>query len=178
MGDPRRNIEAECLLAFEAVLAELGVSVAGRGYGANNRFDPGFGLVGQQRFQFGDLRADLPDRTIVVEVESGGGLTNLVKYWPLAAAVEKPILLLHAFGQGSLNDYVSHLRLWDHTWNKMKAELWVIDNTRLFACRFQYTHAADDRLRTAATALRNCLTLPLDDALRKVFAYEPQTARR
>lgn len=169
----RRNIESECLIAFETVLAHLDMTVTGRGYGASNRFDPGFGLMGQQRFQFGDLRIDLADRVVVIEVESAGGVTNLVKYWPLAETAMKPILLLHAFGQGSLNDYISHLRLWDHVWEKMRSELWSRPVPKLFACRFQYTHGADDRLCHAAGAFRACLTFRLEDALESVFGYAP-----
>ena len=85
-------------------------------YGSGNRFDPGFCLIGSQRFQFGDLRVELADRLVVVEVESGGGLTNLVKYWPPTPTGDRPILLIHAFGQVSANDYLSHLRLWDFVW--------------------------------------------------------------
>jgi hypothetical protein len=168
----RKNIEAECLLAFDKVLAELGFAASCRGYGAANRFDPGFGLVGQQRFQFGDLRVDLPDRIVVVEVESGGGSTNLVKYWPLATSLDRPLLLLHGFGQGSANDYLSHLRLWDFLWAKMRDDLWAEPTPRLFGRRFQYTHGNVEQLAVAAEMFRECLTLPLDDVLPKIFAYD------
>ena len=173
----RRNIEAECLVLFDQVLTALAIRDAVRGYGASNRFDPSFELVGQQRFQFGDLRVELPDRTVVVEVESGGGLTNLVKYWPFASLTPKPILLLHAFGQGSLNDYISHLRLWDFTWAKMREEIWSRPNPRLFAKRFQYTHGAD----AAAGCCRRIVSqVPLAAArrsTRQVFQFEPQNTK-
>lgn len=172
---PRKNIEAECLIAFEHVLLELGIKPTGRGYGGDNRFDPGFNLIGQQRFQFGDLRIDLPDRIVVVEVESGGGITNLLKYWPLAGANSRPILLLHAFGQNSLNDYVSHLRLWDFAWDKMRGDLWSRDEPRLFARRFQYTHGAEAALAKAVESFRVSLTQPLDDVLRNIFDYDATT---
>lgn len=173
MGNvPRRNIEAECLLAFENVLAELGCGVSCRGYGSSNRFDPGFGLVGQQRFQFGDLRVDLPDRIVVVEVESGGGTTNLVKYWPLANTLERPLLLLHGFGQGSANDYLSHLNLWDFLWSRMRQDLWSLPTPRLFARRFQYAHGNVEQLTIAAEIFRECLTLPLDRVLPSIFNFD------
>lgn len=167
----RRDIEAECLATFDHVLAELGLQAGGRGYGAGNRFDPGFELMGQQRFQFGDLRVVMQDRLVVVEVESAGGLTNLVKYWPLAQSLTPPILLLHAFGQCSANDYLSHLRLWDFVWGKMRAELWRHPEPRLYARRFQYVHDQPAGLRIVAEAFRRCLTEPLPTICREIFEY-------
>jgi hypothetical protein len=166
----RKNIEAQCLLLFDAVISDLGLACC-RGYGAANRFDPGFGLIGQQRFQYGDLRVDLPDRVVIVEVESGGGATNLVKYWPLASSLDRPHLLLHGFGQGSRNDYVSHLHLWDFLWSKMREEIWSAPNPRLFARRFQYTSGSDTELAEAAQLFRECLTLPLEQVLVTVFDH-------
>jgi hypothetical protein len=168
----RRNIEAECLLEFEEVLRTLARRADGRGYGGGNRFDPGFNLVGPQRFQFGDLRVVLEDRIVVVEIESGGGLTNLVKYWPLATVSTLPVLLLHAFGQGSLNDYLSHLRLWDFVWGRMRAELWCPSAPKLFARRFQYVHNDVGRLREAAEAFRRCLSDPLPVVLQEIFGFD------
>ena len=175
MPNPRRNIEAECLQAFEAVVSEIGLTVTGRGYGAANRFDPGFDLIGQQRFQFGDLRMTLEDRIVVVEVESGGGLTNLVKYWPLAETKSPPVLLIHAFGQGSANDYLSHLRLWDFTWAKMREQLWSDKTPRLFACRYAFPHNDTNGLVEAATAFRRCLTEPIDTILTDIFGFKQAT---
>jgi len=168
----RRDIEAECLRAFDEVLGDLGRQADGRGYGGENRFDPGFDLIGQQRFQFGDLRVVQDDRIIVVEVESGGGLTNLVKYWPLAISSPTPILLLHAFGQGSANDYISHLKLWDFVWEKMRTELWGEAEPKLFARRFQYVHDTPTGLTHAAESFRRCLTEPLSVVCEEVFGYE------
>ncbi len=167
----RRDIEAECLCTFERVLNDLGLEVNGRGYGANNRFDPGFNLVGQQRFQYGDLRVVLEDRIVVVEVESAGGLTNLVKYWPLVQSSTKPILLLHAFGQCSANDYLSHLRLWDFIWARMRSELWACAPPAMYAQRFQHVHDDPTGLQAVALAFRRCLTEPLPVVCREVFGY-------
>lgn len=167
----RRDLEAECLRTFEQVLDELGLCTTARGYGSNNRFDAGFTLVGQQRFQFGDMRVEMPDRIVIVEVESGGGLTNLVKYWPLAASLKVPVLLLHAFGQGSANDYLSHLCLWDFVWQKMRAELWNRPGPKLFATQFRFTRTDPSGLGAAANCFRACLTQPLADVLRDLFNY-------
>ena len=169
----RRDLEAECLEAFRHVLGELGLRPDGHGYGSANRFDAGFAIVGQQRFQFGDLRVVKPDRIIVVEVESAGGMTNLVKYWPLAVSTDVPILLLHAFGQSSANDYLSHLCLWDFVWEKMRAELWSRPAPMLFATPFRFTKADPAGLAAAADAFRTCLSQPLADVLREVFRFNP-----
>ncbi len=66
-------------------------AITGRGCVDSNRFDPGFGLIGRQRFQFGDLRIVKADRVAIIEVESGGGMTNLVKHWPLSEQSDRPI---------------------------------------------------------------------------------------
>ena len=169
----RRDLEAEALNAFMRVLIDLGLPAGEGGYGASNRFDAGFKLVGQQRFQFGDLRVTLPDRIVIVEVESGGGLTNLVKYWPHAAATDRPILLLHAFAQNSANDYLSHLLLWDFVWGKMRAELWQQPAPGLFASQFRFTPTDESALATAAKAFNECLSQPLGCVLKEVFSFPP-----
>ena len=175
MPNLRRDIEAECLQAFEAVVSELGLPVGGRGYGAANRFDAGFTLVGQQRYQFGDLRVVLEDRVVAVEVESGGGLTNLVKYWPLAEHTTLPLLLIHAFGQGSANDYLSHLLLWDFTWAKMRDQIWRATPPTLFARRYTFSHADPNGLVQAASDFRRCLTESLETTLTDIFGYAEET---
>lgn len=177
MQTRRKDIEAETLRAFESVAAALGLAIDGRGYGAANRFDPDFGLTGQKRFQFGDLRIALPDRIVIVEVESGGGLTNLVKYWPLAESDTPPVLLLHAFGQNSVNDYLSHLRLWDFTWGKMRERLWAANDPKLFAQRYTFTHGVPAGLSAAAEAFRRCLTEALPIVLREIFGYNTTNNR-
>jgi hypothetical protein len=63
-----------------ADLPVLGVS----GQGGTNKFGiAGWDLSALQLFQFGDLRIELRETTLVVEAESAGGVGNLVKYWPL-----------------------------------------------------------------------------------------------
>lgn len=171
MPSLRKNIEAESLRAFEAILADLKLPVDGRGYGAANRFDAGFNLVGQQRYQFGDLRVMQEDRIVVVEVESAGGLTNLVKYWPLAESTTLPIFLIHAFGQSSINDYLSHLLLWDFAWEKMRSEIWADAKPSLFARRYNYSHTDPEGLVEAACDFRRCLTEPLSAIQSDIFNY-------
>jgi hypothetical protein len=46
----------------------------------------------------------------VIEVESGGGLTNLVKYWPMPGAElgDKRFVLADLFMISSESDYIAH----------------------------------------------------------------------
>ena len=105
------------------------------------------------------------------KLKVAGGITNLMKYWPLSERSDRSILLLHGFAQASSNDYVSHLRLWDFTWAKMKKDIWSRPSPKLFARRFQFTKKDYDGLRAANDELRNCLTLPITAVLRQVFGY-------
>lgn len=96
-----------------------------RGLGASNRFVVnGWQLEPRQAFQFGDLRLEAPDLDLVVETESGGGITNLAKYWPLLAA-KRPqrFVLVHLFQILSRSDYISHLALWDWLIERMREDL-------------------------------------------------------
>jgi hypothetical protein len=77
-----------------------------------------------QRFRFGDLRIETAATTIVVEAESGGGVTNLAKYRPyLEARPAKRFVLAHLFQVLSVNDHVSHIRLWEYLVERMRADL-------------------------------------------------------
>lgn len=95
------------------------------GMGSANRYGvPGWELTVLQRFQFGDLRIETPRATIVVEAESGGGLTNLVKYWPLLQARHpKRFVLVHVFQIGTPADYIAHRRLWEYVAARMREDL-------------------------------------------------------
>jgi hypothetical protein len=108
---------------------------------------------------------------VIVEVESGGGLTNLVKYWPLAEQTEKPILLFHVFGQGSANDYVSHLHLWDFTWNKMSEQLWRTETPKLFARKYQFMNSQLGELHSIADDFKTTLQKQLEAVASDIFGY-------
>lgn len=90
-----------------------------------NRVDPGWDLPTNQRFQFGDLRIESDDATVVVEFESAGGVTNLVKYWPLLLKREQPkrFVLAHVFRIASANDYIAHRHLWEFVIERMREDL-------------------------------------------------------
>jgi hypothetical protein len=142
MPDSTRNdFETPALAPFEEVLTGLRMKADGRGQGGNNRFDPGFGLIRNQRYQYGDLRKDLPDRLVIVEVESGGGLSHLLQYWPLAEQrTTPPILLLHVYGGvGSKNNYISATKLWDFTWERIRPLLWAEPEPHFLARKYEYT---------------------------------------
>jgi len=122
---PRISHEALILSKLRAALADLpGVTYA-TGMGTMSRFPlQGWNLIGSQQFQFGDLRIETATTTIVIEAESGGGVTNLAKYWPfLEARPSKRFVLAHLFQVLSANDYVSHLRLWQYLVERMRYDL-------------------------------------------------------
>jgi hypothetical protein len=173
---PRKDYETPALVPFELVLRELGMNADGRGQGWNNRFDPGFGLDKNQQYQYGDLRKDLPDRLVIVEVESGGGLSHLIQYWPLSVQrTTPPILLLHVYGGvGSKNNYISATKLWDFTWQRIRPLLWAEKEPLFFARKYEYTEADDSGLKEAAAAYRRCLSEPLPVICREIFGYPSQ----
>lgn len=138
----RQNYEKEAL--------EKMISIANRNnckycMGQNNvNSIPIRGLV---KFQFGDFRIDTNDKHFVIELESAGGATNLVKYWYFLndenilskKIINKPIILFHIFRQISENDYLSHLLLWDFLWDKMKNSL----GDKIIAKRYTYRGLED-----------------------------------
>ncbi len=116
--------------------------------GSLNRIAPeSWELKVMQRFQYGDLRYQTDDTRVIVEVESGGGLTNLVKYWPMLAAElsDKRFVLAHLFMVSSESDYIAHRRLWEYVVGRMQDDLdhrgcrWEHD---WHARMFTYGHAS------------------------------------
>jgi hypothetical protein len=122
----RVSHERVAIESLKSRLEELpGVEVH-EGFSAGNRIGiPGWELVSNQLFQFGDVRFEETSATVVVEFESAGGLTNLVKYWPLLAAggLDKRFILAHVFRLESSNDYIVHRRLWEFTVERMREDL-------------------------------------------------------
>jgi hypothetical protein len=134
MPKQRQNLERQALEGFEKIARKHRYPVF-KGQGSDNRIR----VDGNTYFQFGDLRVDVGNYYVVIEVESAGGVTNLVKYWQClenrASAIEKPVVLFHVFRQGRRNDYGSHLALWDFMWSKMNDAL---GDTRIKAARYTY----------------------------------------
>jgi len=142
------------------------------GYRPDNRLDvEGWQLAPLQYIQFGDLRYEADRIRVVVEVESGGGVGNLVKYWPLLPArlSDKPFFLLHLFRLGSENDYVAHRRLWSFLCDRMKDDL----QTRCAWEESWYatmgTYRRTEDVATHATLIR----LALDQGLTSVIEKGP-----
>jgi hypothetical protein len=114
------------LLALRrAAVADLDVECVS-GQGGNNRFGiDGWELTRTQQFQFGDLRIELPKMTILVEAESAGTVTNLVKYWPLLRSrnSDKRLVLIHLYMLKSEGDYSAHRKLWHFLVERMSRDL-------------------------------------------------------
>lgn len=122
----RTSFEGEAVEALLAALPPRHGWDIHRGLAADNRVQPtGWGLSVGQSLQFGDLRLEAPTVRVVVEVESAGGVGNLVKYWPLLATSlrEKRFVLLHLFRLTSSGDYIAHQRLWEFTRDRMREDL-------------------------------------------------------
>ncbi|SHF52518.1 hypothetical protein SAMN02746089_02093 [Caldanaerobius fijiensis DSM 17918] len=119
MQRKRMNIEGEILKKFVEMAHKYGYNVF-KGQGKDNRII----IDGNTYFQFGDLRVDTETYHIVIEAESAGGVTNLVKYWYCLEKnldiIKKPIVLFHVFHQSSEADYGSHLSLWRFLRDKMQ----------------------------------------------------------
>lgn len=150
----RANLERLAIQRFETIARLYGFPVF-RGQSANNRIPIG----GNVYFQFGDLRVETSVHHVIVEVESAGGVTNLVKYWyclthdTLSKHVPKPVILLHIFRQGSASDYASHLALWDFLWHEMQKTI----GDRIRAARYTYRDLSD--LDPAIRDFENSLAL-------------------
>jgi hypothetical protein len=114
------STEARVLEPFKALAKTLGHEYYS-GQGNTNRLS----IESKIYFQFGDLRIEMPDCTVIIEVESAGGVTNLSKYWECIEnnRTPKPIKLLHIFIKGSVNDYKSHIIVWEFLASKMKDSL-------------------------------------------------------
>lgn len=101
---PRRiSHERAAVEEIRKALAGTSEAAVFTGLGAKNRIAvPRWELTDRQFIQFGDLRVAGPRVQAVVEVESGGGVGNLVKYWPLLREAGPfreglPFFLLHLF---------------------------------------------------------------------------------
>lgn len=116
----RTSHEAFALTRFREIAQSHGFAVQSGQHSANR-----IGIDGNVYYQFGDLRVELPSVTVIVEVESSGGTTNLAKYWECyeSGRIAKPMRLLHIFRQKSLNDYESHMVVWRFLCKKMHAAL-------------------------------------------------------
>ena len=106
----RTNHEAAALERFRALVQERNIT-AFSGQGIDNRIC----IERNVYHQFGDLRVELESCTLIVEVESAGGVGNLVKYWESyeKKRLTKPMKLLHLFRKKTTNDYEAHRVVWE-----------------------------------------------------------------
>lgn len=116
----RESHEAFALGMFKDLVSSMGHQLYS-GQGRGNRIE----IETNVYYQFGDLRVELPNCTLIVEVESSGGVTNLAKYWEILESqrIKKPIKLLHIFRQKSSSDYESHMVVWHFLCRKMHEAL-------------------------------------------------------
>lgn len=121
------------------------------GQGQSNRIN----IKDNVYYQYGDLRVELQDYTVIVEVESSGGVTNLVKYWECykSKRITKPIKLLHLFRQKSRHDYESHIKLWHFLKDKMQTEL----GDQFEAFCFPYDAESPEGLEDAVKKFRDLI---------------------
>lgn len=123
-GTPVRvSHEKRALEPFRALAKKHGCEVF---EGQNSKNIIGDLVKGAPRVchQFGDLRVKLkkPERFLIVEVESAGGVTNLAKYWECyeKGRIKEPMKLLHLFRKNSANDYKAHRMVWEFLCEKMQ----------------------------------------------------------
>jgi hypothetical protein len=124
-GQQHIPYEAELLKALQASIADLGVAGV-HSQGVANKFAvSGWDLWPLQQFQYGDLRIELAATTLIIEAESAGGITNLVKYWPLlrSGTLPKRLVILHLYMLGSSADYIAHRKLWSFLVDRMTEDL-------------------------------------------------------
>lgn len=160
----RSSFEALAIASLREAIGDRVAVEPVSGMGGLNRVAPeSWELKVMQRFQFGDLRYETAKTRVVVEVESGGGLTNLVKYWPMLGdeLKDKRFVIAHLFMVSSEFDYIAHRKLWEYLVERMRRDLdhrgckWDQD---WHARMFTYGHAsASTGMGDAATYIAEAL---------------------
>jgi hypothetical protein len=147
----RTSFEAQAIAALRVAIGDRVLAEPMSGMGGANRIAPGsWELKVMQRFQFGDLRYEAEHARVIVEVESRGGLTNLVKYWPMLGEElsDKRFVLAHLFMVSSEFDCIAHRKLWEYAVERMQHDLdgrgcqW---DTNWHARMYTYGHATAAR---------------------------------
>lgn len=136
MSKKRKRLEAQLLQGFVKSSKKHGHKPIMGQSNKNKIF-----IEGKLNFQFGDLRVDTPSKHVVVEVETAGGVTNLVKYWYYLkihpkGRLSNPIMLLHLFNTNSGNDYGSHLLVWSFLYEHMQEDLKGRFSAKMFKVGF------------------------------------------
>lgn len=125
-GAKRYSHERAAVAQVLEYVGEVGGTQIFSGTRPDNRVNvPDFDLLANQYIQFGDLRLENERVRVVIEFESGGGVGNLVKYWPLlrTGLTPPPLLLIHVFQVASSNDFIAHRELWKFLIARMREDL-------------------------------------------------------
>ncbi len=130
----KRAYENAALEVFQNIVKKHGLRAIS-GQTVNNRLT----VSNHIYFQFGDLRVTTKTKHIVIEIDVGGGISNLVKYWyalNYLANPQLPITLLHLFFTSTKHEYESHFAMWDFFKDKMEVD---------FPGRFEATRYVSER---------------------------------
>jgi hypothetical protein len=129
----RRNRTHEVLKCFKDIAERNGLPLH-VGQTKENRI----ALKNGGQLEYGDLRVSMAGKEIIVEVETAGGLTNLMKYMYCLkhGDIDGPIFLLHLYSQNSSGDHKAHVTMWKFFRTLIRAELKDRFDARLF--RFDY----------------------------------------
>lgn len=116
-------------------------------------------LASGTSLQFGDLRVRTTTRDIVIEVESAGGLTNLVKYLYLfhITRLDRPVTLIHLYSKDSPRDHAAHVEMWPFFVHLMRESVGLKFTAHLFRYNFQ-TPGVRDELPRACELFRSLLS--------------------
>ena len=112
-------------------------------------------------FEFGDLRLEFDRSRMIVEVDTAGGVTNLVKYYYMLnepdqfnfsdIIPDKITYLLHIFVCKDGNDYLAHRRLWLYLSRKLEAtnfradmEIWNTNDSESQIVESKFKHILED----------------------------------
>ena len=135
MTGKRKSYERKVIERFEKVVGKNKYQTF-KSHGKSNRIK----VKGNAFFQFGVYRVETEKYHLIIETESSGGVTNLVKYWYLLGEefkeIAKPIILFHIYRLKSEDDWIAHRKLWKFLWEKMSDDL---GEKRMKAKMFTYT---------------------------------------
>jgi len=115
----RQDYEAQAIQPFCDVLSQHGLK-----WNSGQKADNRIVVARNISYQFGDLRFSEGGRHLVVEVESAGGVTNLVKYWYCLreGLITGKLFLFRVFWQVTPDSYRSHRVVWDLLRGEMEKE--------------------------------------------------------
>ncbi|NUO19833.1 hypothetical protein HUU59_10325 [bacterium] len=128
------NHEANWLLPFQKICEKRNLEYT-IGQGNQNQLAI---LPNLPSVQFGDLRVRSGNETHVVEIENGGGVTNLAKYWAALAPINvcehiERVVLTHVYNRAY--GYQSHHAIWNFLYSKM--DVWPRFEAHLYVVAYE-----------------------------------------